>query len=451
MDKPTQSPLTFTNKMLIAMIVPAILNDLLGRMVGIVDSVMVSSVGEVAVSAVSLTNSLYLVFSHMISAFAVGAGVLFAQYLGSRDQEKGESTVKHSFWLALYFALAVALTVIPLAGPLMWLFFPGVSPDIWESGVLCLQMYIGSLPFYAIEQICIYIFISMGKNKQVLYINLGKNFANIAGNALFIYGFRWGLFGALLSTLLSHAIFCVLAVCLLHNKELPLHFTKLLPPRLNKEQTRLIFKVSSVTIVERALFQAGNLLCSSMTAGFSAAEIAANSVSRDLVSLGWFVGFAFATTLSSVVGRCIGADQPKQAKFYTKRLVLAGFGVTTVVFTLIFLFRQPMVSMYDLAGSTKALSADYVGLGCLLTVFGGHAIVVTFSSAFRAAGDLRFVTTTALASMFLCQVSLSYIFVFAFDLGVTGIWLGLGADWLGRSILYTVHFCRGKWLAKKVI
>lgn len=451
MDNSSQTTLTFTNKMLLAMIIPAILNDLLGRMVSIIDSIMVSSVGEVAVSACSLTASLYAVFSQIMGAFAIGSGVLFAQYLGSQDKEAGESALRHSFWLALILSGLVSLIVLPLTRPLMTLVFPGTAPDILENGFLYLRMNMCALPFFAIEQVCVYSFISMGKNKYVLYINLGKNLLNMVGNALFIYGFRWGLFGAMLSTLLSQVVFSVLAVWLLHNKTLPLHFVKLLSPRLNKRHAGLLFKVGSVTIVERTLFHVGSLLCATMIAGLTATEIAANTVSKNFVGLGWNIAFAFATTLSSVVGRCIGADQPQQARRYAKRLLFAGFGVTAVVFAIVFLFRQPLASLYALEDHTNALAADYIGLGCLLTVFCGHAIVVMFSSVFRAAGDLRYVTVTALVSMFLCQVILSYIFIFVFHLGIVGSWLGLGADWLGRTILYTVHFCRGKWLAKKVI
>lgn len=446
-----QAPLTFSNKALLYMIIPAILNDLFSRLVGIVDSVMVSSVGEVAVSAISLTSSLFMVFTNFVEAFAIGSAVLFAQYLGSRDKEAGETAVRHSFWLGLIIAGIIALIVIPLATPLMSLVFPGSAPDIRSDGILCLRMSMLYLPFYAIEQISIYIFISMGKNKYVMLINVGKNVMNVLGNALFIHVFHWGLLGALLSTVLSHALFSALAICLLHNNELPLHFTRLFPPRLNKQQIGLLFKVCSVTVVERALFYMGNLLCASMLSGLSAAEIAANSVSKNFVSIGWAIAFAFSATISSVVGRCVGADQPDQAKYYTKRLILPAWGISAVLFLIVFLLRQSVVNIYDLEAGTKALAANYVGIGCLLTVFGGHTLVVYYSSAFRAAGDLKFVTVTAIASMFLSQVALGYIFIFVFKLGVVGFWLGLGADWFFRSIFYTIHFYRGKWLGKKVI
>ena len=451
MEKAEQAPLTFSNKTLLYMIIPVILNDLFSRVVNIADSVMVSSVGEAAVSAISLTGTLYMVFSNIVGAFAIGAGVVFAQYLGARDPEAGRSALRHSFWLNLAIGTALALIVIPMAGPLVTLVFPGTAPDIWENSVLCLQMYMGLLPFFAVEQICVYSLISMGRNRYVLLLNLGKNLANIAGNALFIYGLDWGLFGALLSTLLSHVIFCVAAVWLLHKKSFPLHFTGLLSHRLNKQQTRLIFQVGAVTIVERALFNVGGLLSSSMTASLPATELAACSVSKNVVGLGWASGFAFATTLGSVVGQCIGADQPQQAKYYTKRMLLTGYGIAAVVFAAAFCLRQPLVSIYDLADSTKVLAADYVGLGCLLTVFGGHAVVVILASAFRAAGDLRYTTVTAIGSMFLCQVGLGYVFIFLMDLGVMGIWLAMGADWLGRAVLYSIHALRGKWLTKKLI
>ena len=69
----------FTNKMLIAMTIPIILDALLGIAAGMVDSAMVSSAGEAAVSAVSLVDSINILFITAFSGIAIGGSVVTSQ------------------------------------------------------------------------------------------------------------------------------------------------------------------------------------------------------------------------------------------------------------------------------------------------------------------------------------------------------------------------------------
>ena len=89
----TKAPL-FTRRDLIRLIIPLVIEQILGVTIGMADSVMVSSVGEAAVSGVSLVDSLNILFINIFSALATGGAVIASQYIGRQDLKNADMTVK---------------------------------------------------------------------------------------------------------------------------------------------------------------------------------------------------------------------------------------------------------------------------------------------------------------------------------------------------------------------
>ena len=78
---------TFTRKALVALILPLIAEQFLAVMVGMADTVMVTTAGENAVSAVSLVDSLNILLIQLFSAMGAGGAIVSAQYLGHGDRK----------------------------------------------------------------------------------------------------------------------------------------------------------------------------------------------------------------------------------------------------------------------------------------------------------------------------------------------------------------------------
>ena len=93
--KPTpdaQKHYLFTNKALTALILPLIIEQLLAVLVGMADTIMIASVGESAVSGVSLVDSVMLLLINAFQALATGGAVVTGQYLGTKNRKKGEKS-----------------------------------------------------------------------------------------------------------------------------------------------------------------------------------------------------------------------------------------------------------------------------------------------------------------------------------------------------------------------
>ena len=86
-EKINTSDYLFNSRALLKMIWPLIFEQFLAIAVGLADSVMVASVGEAAVSAVSLIDTIMVLVINAFTALATGGAIVAGQYLGQKNQE----------------------------------------------------------------------------------------------------------------------------------------------------------------------------------------------------------------------------------------------------------------------------------------------------------------------------------------------------------------------------
>ena len=152
----------------------------------------------------------------------------------------------------------------------------------------------------------------------------------------------------------------------------------------------------------------------------------------------------------TVVGQCMGAGEIKQAKNYTKKLMLLACGSMGVICILMMIFLNPILGIYQLSADTMGIARVLLlsNLSCVI-VFWGISFVLP--NALRAAGDVRFTMTVSMLSMWLCRVAASYLLAQFFQLGVLGVWIAMYLDWVVRDVFFTARFLSGKWTTKKVV
>lgn len=321
-DLPRQRPLLFSNKALVGLIVPIMVDALLSIIAGMVDSAMVSSAGEAAVSAVSLVDSINVLCISMFGSIAIGGSVVTTQYVGSRNYEKARVSANQLLYAAATVATVMMVIMLFLQQPLLRLVYGSIEEDVLHNAVVYFSITLIGYPFSAIGSSSTAMLRSMGKARQAVTITITFNILNVIGNAVLIYGFGLGVAGAAISTTFSRMVFAVMGLILAHNKKLPVHFEKLLRFRLDFDVMRRVLRIGLTNGMESSLFHVGKILVSSLVSSFGTVYIAANSVSFTINNIGWTIVGSFGTVLLTVVGQCVGADEPEQAKYYVKKLLV---------------------------------------------------------------------------------------------------------------------------------
>jgi Na+-driven multidrug efflux pump len=260
-----------------------------------------------------------------------------------------------------------------------------------------------------------------------------------------------GAAGAGLSTTLSRILWATGSLILLHNKNLEVHFEKILKYKPDWSTIKKIAIIGGTAGIGDALFHIGKLLISTLMATFPTAEIAAWSVSNSICNFGWTALGSFSVALIPIVGQCIGAGKPDQAKMYTKKMSNASLVATIVIFGSIFLLRNQLVGIFNFEDETLKIAAKSVAYGTISTTLSVYSWAFTPIHGFRAAGDVKYGLYVSIITMFVFRVGLAFLLGGYFRMGILGLWIGMWADWFVRAILNLFHFRRGKWLEKKLV
>lgn len=449
--KEAESPL-FSNRALAALTVPIILDALLAIMAGMVDSVMVSSAGEAAVSAVSLVDSLNLLFISAFYAITSGGSVVVAQYMGHRDYKNASTCANQLFYAATAIATGLMLVLLCLREPLLHWVYGHIEADVFHNSTVYFFFTLLGYPFAAMGASSTAVLRAMGKNRQAVTVSISTNMLNVVGNAVLIYGFRLGVAGAAISTTFSRVVFAVLGLTLAHKRSLPAQFRSLLKFRLDFGVMRRVMRIGATNGLESSLFYVGKLLIASLVSSFGTVYIAANSVSGTINNIGWTIIGSFGTVLLTVVGQCIGAGKPEQARANTRKMLTVATVAMTVLFSVVFLLRHQLVLLFDFGADALEAAAYYTGAAALFSIFSLYSFAFVPLNAFRAAGDIRYSVTLSITSMFAFRVALSYLLNILFPtMGLMCVFVGMWADWIFRAVLNLIRFRSGKWLHEKMI
>ena len=216
----------FSNKDLKKLIGPLVVEQLLIIMVGFFDTVMVASVGEAAVSAVSLVDGINILLINIFSALGTGGAVVAAQFIGQGAVDKAKHSAKQLILITAIISLVIMAIVIFFNASLLHLIFGNVEVEVMKNAEIYFLFSAMSYPFIALYNSGAALFRAIGNSKISMINSAVMNVINIILNAIFIFGLNWGVFGAVLATLIARAVACCVILKTLSHKDLDICIEK---------------------------------------------------------------------------------------------------------------------------------------------------------------------------------------------------------------------------------
>lgn len=286
----------FSTKDLNKLIIPLIFEQTLAITVGMADTVMISSVGEAAVSGVSLVDMFNNFIISVLAALATGGAVVTSQYLGAKKREEACDSARQLVFASGVITLVVTALVMLLHRGIISLFFGKIEADVFESAAIYLLITAVSFPFLAVYNSCAALFRSMGNSKITLKVSVLMNLINVAGNGICIYGLQMGAAGVAIPSLVSRAVAAVLLYRLLRNPQGEIY----LPKTTFRFQWGVVKRILFIGVpsgIENGIFQLGRVVVVSIIAGFGTVQIAANGVANSLDAMGCIVGSAMGLAM----------------------------------------------------------------------------------------------------------------------------------------------------------
>ena len=446
MDRLQERP--FSDRDLLRLLIPLLVEQLLAVTVGLADSLMVASLGEAAVSSVSLVDTVNVLLINLFSSLATGGAIVTGQYLGSRATEKARRSAEQ---LAIFMgAVSLVMTALMYALRRLILYglFGAVEADVAANAEAYFNIVELSIPFLAIYSAGAALFRVMGDSRTSMRISLVMNVINVSGNALLIFGLRWDVAGVAVPTLVSRIYAAAAVVWLLRNQALDLHLPKRFRIFFDRQAVGQIVRTGVPTGIEGSLFQLGKIMLVSVAAQFGTASITANAIGNTMGSFHCLPGNAVGMAMITVISQCMGRGSIDDVRYYTRRLM--GFAYVSMALLNIglLLVTPSILNIYHVSDETWNLAYKILVMHGTMSIF-IWSLAFTFPQALRAVGDTKFTMIVSLVSMWLFRLGLGVMLAEG-GMGVLGIWVAMFADWIVRIICFVLRWRSGKWASMAV-
>lgn len=440
----------YSRRNLAALIIPLIIDSFLSILIGMADTIMVSTNGEAAVSGVSLVDTISNLLVQLFAAFATGGAVVVAQYLGSGDKEKAKDSAKNLIYISAIISVIMTIVVMPIRGIIIDTCFGDIGEDVRAYTDDYFVPILLSYPFLAIYSALTALSRAENRSVRTMLVSVMMNAINIGGNAILIFIYGLGPRGAGIASLASRVMGCIVMFILLHKGTDKLSLKGILSGPFSPDLIRRILRIGIPAGIEGATFNLGKIFVQSLTASLGTSALAINAVTGNFNSYSNIPGNGINLAMITVIGQCRGRRNFDDISYYTKLLIALVYISVFITVLPMFILAPQVISIYGLEKDSIQQAIPMARL-CLFMCFAVWPLGFTLPNMLKAVGDVRFIMLASFSSMWLFRVLGAYILVRGLGFGVEGIWYAMYMDWIVRGMLYFWRVASGRWKTKEVI
>lgn len=431
---------------------PSVVESVFVALAGMVDSLMVSSLGASAVAAVGLTTQPKFIALALFIALKVAISAIVARRRGEGDRYGANQTLLFSLIFVTIASLVISAAAVGFAEPIIK--FCGAEEDTFDMAVTYLRIIVGGMFFNVITMTINAAQRGAGQTRISMTTNVVANVVNVILNYLLIgghFGFpALGIEGAALATVLGTVVASLMSIRSILLKDsfvsIPYMIEHRVRPAL-RSMTSLA-KAGSTMFLEQILIRIGFMLTALMTAALGTDAFAAHQVSSNIMSLSFAFGDGMQAAAVALIGRSLGEKNPELAKRYGAICQRIG-NVISICLAIVYLTCGHW--LYGLFFEEEHIVAMGVQvLRCLLVIVMLQICAVIYTGCLRAGGDNIYASTVTTSSILLVRTSVSYLCCYVFHLGLMGIWMGVLADQFVRFVCLNFRFRSGIWTKGKL-
>ena len=432
-----------------AVALPIILQELIGASLHIIDSLMVSGLGDAAYSAVTQANRYSFLFNLFCFGTASGGAIFMSQYWGAHDIPR----MRQSMGICLFAVtfLSVLFTAAALLFPdliVSW-FLPAESTSNHEAIIFLTTV----APSYVLIAISTVYAICM-KAGEKTHIPLIAGVVSIAINTVLNYGMIYGhfgfaamgVYGSAIATDIAAVVQLVIILAFAYGKHLPAGATFKQMIGGDPSFIRKFAKTVTPVIFNEGLWALGITMYGVYYGRMGDVAVAATGICSTIDSLVWVFIFGMMHATAIIIGKTLGAGRKEEAYRNAKRMIagamLSGFVLGGVLIAI----RMPILSLYS------GLSPEVLVKAKTILLFGGLSMwfrafnCINVVGILRSGGDTVFSLVLDVGSMWLVGVPLCAVATFVFHLPVEYVYLCTFAEEIVKMVIGIPHFIGRKWL-----
>ncbi len=429
---------------------PSVLESFFVSLAGMMDTIMVSSLGSYAIAAVGLTNQPKFLGLALFLSLNVAVSAVVARRRGEGDREGANRVVRMALLITVLLTAVVSVVFVLFADPIVAL--AGSQPDTHEYAVEYLRIIMGGIGFSTISLVLNAAQRGAGNTRIAMTTNLVSNVVNICFNYLLIgghFGFpALGVRGAAIATVIGTICACVMSILSVLHKDGFVYLRAVKKWVADRMNVRSILNVWSSSLVEQVCLRIGFLLFSIIVARLGTTEMAAHQIGMNMMSMSFSFGDGLSVAAVTLIGQSLGRKRPDMAKIYGNVCQKVGLLCAVVVSSVYTLFGRQIFRLYT--DETAILDYGVIILNILSVMLFLQILQVVQFGCLRGAGDTRFTAMVSLISVTFVRPFLSWVLCYPLGIGLIGAWLGTFGDQAVRFVMSFIRFHKGKWTKLKL-
>lgn len=444
----------FIRKNVLNLALPIMIEQTFVMLLGVCNTMMAGHIGEEAVSAIGMVDTINMLFISFFAALSVGATVIVAQEVGKGEHKEANEIARQALVSGMIVSLIITIFLWIFRQDIINFLYGTADENVKIDAKLYIEFTLMTYPFIAIEQIANGILRGCGDTKTPMYITIFMNVINIILGYILIYGINFlnissfGIKGAAIAIAIARVIGTILIGFVLYRGSKIIKIQSLYPFKFNLKIQRSIFNIGLPAGMEQVIFNAGKLIVQVFIVTMGTASIAANSIAMSISQIINVPGNALCIAATTLVGQSIGKDDVKGAKstlIYLVKFATVCLGTIGLLFVPI---SEWLASLYTNSEEVIHLTAVLIKANSIAIFVWPLSFVL--SGGLKGAGDTRFTMITAFIGMWIFRICIGYILGIVLGFGVLGIWIGMFIDWAVRGIMYSFRLKGVKWLKYRI-
>ena len=423
------------NKIL-ALAIPATIENVLQTAVGFIDALMISKIGLVAVTAVGIANTILNVYLALFIALGVGASALIAQKIGAKRPDEAQKVTNQAVMLTLAVSLLLGIISIVFGESLLRVM--GASEAVLQEALQFFMVVGGGALFMGLMTIFGSILRATGDTKSPMKISGVVNIGNVVIDYILIFGLgpipALGVLGTAIGTVLSRGLGCWLLYRKVQQSESPVDHASL----FNSGNYRPLVNLSIPATLERLVMRLGQVLYFGLIVSISAKTFAAHSIAGNIESFTYMPAYGLATAATTLVGNAVGAGESQQAKRYGYSAAKYGVIFMSLLGVVLFFGAPFFASLFT--SDQEALRQIVIALRIDAFAQPGLAISLITTGALQGMGDTKSPLYSTAFGMWGIRVVGVIVLSKYLGLGIAGIWLSIAIDLYLRSLFLVYKF-----------
>ena len=417
---------------------PLLAGSLLQQLYNMVDSWVVGQyVGDGALAAVGVGFPVIFMFTSLFMGLANGATVVIAQFYGAGQPDRVRDAVDTIYTAFVVSVVPITLLAVGLLKPILWLLRVEASAyqEAWIYLLIVCLGLIGNIGY----NLNAGILGGLGNSRTTLLFLAISSLLNIALDLLLVLGFRLGVVGVALGTIIAQAFSWLFGLFYI-NRCYPDIAIRPFCRRFDKELFRQILGIGLPAGIQMSLVALGSMAVMSKINSYGKEFTAAYNVGSRLDQLAFLPIQSLSNAVTAFVGQNIGAKRLDRAQKGV-RIVVTASVIWSGVMLLLIPFGAPLVAVFT--PSQAVIEAGAVYLRCIMPFYGLFSVMFTLNNAMRGAGDSLFPMINVIFSLILLRVPAVYYL--ANHYGPDYMYYGIGIGWVLGFLMSVVYYFSGRW------